>query len=203
MRSLFLKIPGVDVVEARLLDRETQKSAARSDDSSGCIWTHVVLGQKPHTVCSNSLDGSHTRNISQPLHKALSFRFQFEMEAAAQDLMAELRYRSNKDDAALIEQRDAVANALHALKHVRRQQHARILVPEVANDFEQLERRLRITRPEVGSSRKAICASFIKISATPSRCRIPCEKVATCLSATSASPACASAVLIRISRSAA
>ena len=103
-----------------------------------------MLGQKPHTVCSNSLDGSHTRNISQPLHKALSFRFQFDMEAAAQDLMAELRYRSNKHDAALIEQRDAVANALHALKHVRRQQHARILVPEVANDFEQLERRLRI-----------------------------------------------------------
>ena len=144
MRSLFLKIPGVDVVEARLLDRETQKSAARSDDSSGCIWTHVMLGQKPHPVCSNSLDSSHTRNISQPLHKALSFRFQFDMEAAAQDLMAELRYRSNKHDAALIEQRDAVANALHALKHVRRQQHARILVPEVANDFEQLERRLRI-----------------------------------------------------------
>ena len=44
------------------------------------------------------------------------------------------------------------------------------------------------SRPEVGSSRIAICASFIRISASPSRWRMPREKVATRLSATSGQP---------------
>ena len=34
------------------------------------------------------------------------------------------------------------------------------------------------SRPEVGSSRMAIETSFIRISARPSRCRMPREKVA-------------------------
>ena len=44
------------------------------------------------------------------------------------------------------------------------------------------------SRPEVGSSRIAICASFIRISASPSRWRMPRENVATRRSVTSASP---------------
>ena len=41
------------------------------------------------------------------------------------------------------------------------------------------------SRPDVGSSRIAICASFIRISASPSRWRMPREKVSTGRSATS------------------
>ena len=37
--------------------------------------------------------------------------------------------------------------------------------------------------PDVGSSRIAICAPFIRISASPSRCRMPREKVPTRFSA--------------------
>ena len=44
--------------------------------------------------------------------------------------------------------------------------------------------------PEVGSSRMAICAPFIRISASPRRWRMPRENVPTRLSANSASPTC-------------
>src|SRR5207253_2705807 len=67
LRGRVLEIPGVDCLQARLLDREAQKSAARGDDSSSRIWPHVAFGQKPHTVCARSLDGSHARDSSQPL----------------------------------------------------------------------------------------------------------------------------------------
>ena len=57
------------------------------------------------------------------------------------------------------------------------------------------------SRPEVGSSRMAICASFIRISASANRWRIPREKVCTGLSMTSGKPTLSSAALIRSSRS--
>ena len=121
LRGRVLEIPAVDCLQARLLDREAQKSAARGDDSSSRVWPHVTFGQKPHTVFARSLDGSHARHSSQPLGKALSFRLHFDVETAAQDLPAELRHRADKHDTAFVEQRDSVANALHVLKHMGRQ----------------------------------------------------------------------------------
>ena len=57
------------------------------------------------------------------------------------------------------------------------------------------------SRPEVGSSRIAISARLTMISASPSRCRMPREKVATRLCATSVSRTRDSASAMRSARS--
>ena len=76
--------------------------------------------------------------------ESLPFGFHLDAEAAAQHLASQLRDRADEHNVALIEQCDAVANALHPLEQVRRQQHAHALVFEIADDIEQLGGGLRI-----------------------------------------------------------
>ena len=64
--------------------------------------------------------------------------------AAAEHLAAQLGTRAEQHDVALAEQRDAVADALHAIEQMRRQQHRDVALLELADDLQQLDRRLRI-----------------------------------------------------------
>ena len=50
----------------------------------------------------------------------------------------------SEHDIALAEQRDPVAHALHAVEQMRRQQHRDVAMLEIADDLQQLQRRLRI-----------------------------------------------------------
>ena len=74
----------------------------------------------------------------------MPFRLDLDVETAAQHLAAELGDGAHEHDVAVIEQRDAVADALDPLEQMRRQQDAHPAVLEIANDREQFDGRLRI-----------------------------------------------------------
>ncbi len=84
---------------------------------------------------------------------------------------------TDEGDVAVIEQGDAIADALHPIEQVRRQQHRHAALLEIADDTRAAPAVACGSSPEVGSSRIAISASFIRISASPSRWRMPREKV--------------------------
>ena len=58
--------------------------------------------------------------------------------------MASSGTAAQQHDAAGLEQRDAIAHALHLIEQVRGQQHGDALVLELLDQVEELERRLRI-----------------------------------------------------------
>ena len=68
----------------------------------------------------------------------------FDHEAGAEHLHGKLRHRAHQHDMAALKQRDAVADPLHLVEHVRRQQHRNALGLELADQVEEFERRLRI-----------------------------------------------------------
>src|SRR5262245_1833727 len=111
-----LEVARIDSLEARLLDRQAQQPSAGCDHGSGCFRPYVVIGGEPPAVGSRRLDLLHARNRCEPLSEPLPFRFHLDAEAAAQHLAAEVGYRADQGNVALIEQRDAVADALHPLE---------------------------------------------------------------------------------------
>ena len=80
---------------------------------------------------------------------------------------------------------------------MRGQQNADALLPSANGSASSSSMLACGSRPLVGSSRMATRASFMTISARPSRWRMPREKVATFLSATSLKPTRASAAAMR------
>ena len=64
--------------------------------------------------------------------------------ARAQHLVGELDDGAHQGDLAVVEQRDAVANALHAIEQVRGQQHRDARLLEAADHLQQLEGGVRI-----------------------------------------------------------
>src|ERR1700704_2150918 len=144
LRFRILEIPGVDGLEARLLDREPEQPAAGRHHRRRSFRPHVaVRGEAPATGAGR-LDLLDARHLRQPLGEPLPFRLHLDVEAAAQHLPAELRHRADQRDIALVEQRDPVAHALHPLEQMRGEQNADAAVLELADDLEQLDRRLRV-----------------------------------------------------------
>src|SRR5215475_9082467 len=139
-----LEVAGVNRLEARLLDRQAQEAPAGCDHRGRGFRPHVARGQQQEAVGARRFDLLHPGDRCDAFGKALPFGFHLDAEAAAEHLAAELRHRADERDLALIEQRHAIANALHPLEQVRGQQHAHTTLFEVADDLEQLDGGLRV-----------------------------------------------------------
>src|SRR5215470_15733045 len=125
-----LEVTVVDHVETGRLDREPQQSAAGGDHGRGRIRAHVALGVDAHVIGRRGLHRFHARYGPQLLRKALPFGLDVDIVADPEDLAAELAHRAKERDVALVEQRHAVTNALHAVEQMRRQQHAHTTILE-------------------------------------------------------------------------
>ena len=70
-------------------------------------------------ICSTA---AHARNLGEVLGEPLPFRLHLDVVTAAEHLAAKFGDGAEQHDVALVEQRDAVADALHPLEQMRRQQ---------------------------------------------------------------------------------
>src|SRR2546430_3877419 len=118
-----LEVAGVNRLEARLLDRQTQQAPAGRHHRGRGLRPHVTGGQQSEAIGARRFHLSHPGDRRDAFGKALPFGFNLDAEAAAEHLAAELRHRADERDLALIEQRHAIANALHPFEQVRGQQH--------------------------------------------------------------------------------
>src|SRR5262245_462499 len=128
-----LEVTGVDRLQARLLDRKPEQATATADHRRCRLRPHVVVGCEPPAVRARWFDRLDARHRGKPLGEPLPFGFDLDAEPAAEDFAAELLHRADERDVAPGEQRDAVADTLHALEQVRRQQHAHANLLEAAN----------------------------------------------------------------------
>src|SRR6266850_5256494 len=66
-----LEIPGVDRLEARLIDREPQQPAAGLHDRGCCFRPHIAVGHQPQAIVGKHLDGTDARDglelLGEPL----------------------------------------------------------------------------------------------------------------------------------------
>src|SRR5882672_4532753 len=90
----LVEVGGVDRLETRLVDRKVQEPSAGRDHRGRSFRPHVAVGHQPPAVLSRGLDRLHARHGREPLAQALPFRLDPDAEAAAENLAAELRYRS-------------------------------------------------------------------------------------------------------------
>src|SRR5947209_5335225 len=139
-----LEVARVDRFQTRLLDRQAQQPPTGRDHRRRRFRPNVVVGEEQKPVRSGRLDPLHPRNSPDPFLEPLPLRFYLNTEAAAQYLASQLGHGADEHDISLTKQSDAIANALHPLKQVRRQQHAHPAVLEVANNVEQLGGCLRV-----------------------------------------------------------
>src|SRR5437763_8033837 len=127
-----LEVPRVDGFEARLLDRKAQQPAAGRNRRGRCFRADVAIGPQPHAIVADMLDLADARNGGEPLRQTEAFRFDLDVEAAAEHLASQRRNRADQPDAALAEQRHAVATALPAVGQARRPQKGDALLVDVA-----------------------------------------------------------------------
>ena len=114
-----VEVIGVDGFEARFLDRESQEASTGCNDGRRSFGAHVALRQQAHAVRPDLLDPAHARDLGKVLRQTPAvLRLDLDVEAAAQHLAAELRDRAHQHDAAFVEQRDAIADALHTLQQM-------------------------------------------------------------------------------------
>src|SRR5262245_45992330 len=134
----------VDQIETRGLDREAQKAPTRRDDGRGRIRADITFGIDTHVIRAGLLDRTHALQILELIEGTRAFGFQIDIIADAKHLLAELADGPKQRDFTLIEQRDAIANALHPIEQMRGQKHRDVAGLQVADDLQQLSGRLRV-----------------------------------------------------------
>src|SRR6478752_4854016 len=113
-----LEVARIDRFEARFLDRKAQEAPAGRYNRSRCFRPHVAVGKKQETLCSRRFDPLHARNSGDAFGEPLPLGFHLHAETAAEHLTAEVRHAADEGNVALIEQGDAIANALRQLEQV-------------------------------------------------------------------------------------
>ena len=144
---LALEEAGVDRIEARVVDRKPAQRAVGRHHRARRLRPHVAVGGQPIVVAPDPLHrltpGIAPSRASRSVSGA-RLRLDLDDEAGAEHLPREFRDRAHQHDAAALEQRDAVADALHLIEQMRRQQHRDALVLEALDHLQELEGRLRI-----------------------------------------------------------
>src|SRR5580704_980783 len=121
--GLGLEITRIDRFEARLLHAEEFQAALLGDDFRRRFRPHVAVGMQAQFADAGLLDTADARDQRQPFGKTGAVGFDIDRIAAAKYLPAEIGHGTHQRDLAAAEQRDAVADALHPLEQMRRQQH--------------------------------------------------------------------------------
>src|SRR5665213_13595 len=142
--GLAIEIVVVDRFQARLLDAEIFETAMHRHHFGGRLRAHVAIGVQAKLADPGLLHPAHTWNERQPLGEPGALRLDIDHVAGAEYLAAEFGHRTHQRDASGAEQGDAVTNALHALKQVRRQQNRHALRLEAADDAKEFAGRVRI-----------------------------------------------------------
>src|SRR5580698_667128 len=142
--GLRLEVTGIDRFQARLLNAEIFQPALHGDHFGGRFRPHVAIGLQPQLANAGLFDAADARNKREPLRKSGAVSFDIDDIAAAEDLPTEIRHRTHQRNLARAEQRNAIANTLHPLEQVRRQQNRHAFRLEATDDAEQLGGRVRI-----------------------------------------------------------
>src|SRR5665647_1277977 len=120
-----LEVTGVDRLQARLVERELLETAAGSHDFYGGFGAQIAVTGQTEAAGRRLHDATNPLQPRQPPGDiGAAIGFDFEGIAATQHLAAEFVDRPHQHNAAAIEQRDAVAHALHPVEQMRRQQDA-------------------------------------------------------------------------------
>ena len=90
---------------------------------SGRLRTHVAVGEQPDPVRARRFDLLDARNGLSRSASPSPFGLDLDTKAAAEHLTAEFADGAEQRDLTGVEQRDAVAHALHPIEQMRRQQH--------------------------------------------------------------------------------
>src|SRR5581483_105147 len=115
---LCLEVAIVDRLEARILNAQEFETALHGDDFGGGFRPHVTIGMQAQFADSGLLDAADAGNQSEPLGQPGAVSLDIDDITAAQNLTAEIGHRAHQGNLAGIEQRDAVANALHSFQQV-------------------------------------------------------------------------------------
>src|SRR6185312_15463594 len=129
-----LEVARVNVFETRMIERKLLEPPAGGDDFRRRVRPHVALAQKTPAAGLRLADVAHAGKRRQALAEIVAaVRFDLDRVAAAEHLTAELRDRPHEHDLPGIEQRDAVAHALHAVEQMRREKNAHARRLEIAD----------------------------------------------------------------------
>jgi hypothetical protein len=111
---------GVDRLKARLIDGQTEQPSTRCDGRRRSLRTHVPIRRQEETIVACLFDMAHTGHRGKSLGESLPFRLNLDTKTGtAKNLPAKLSDGSDECNAAFIEQGDAVAHALYAIKQMR------------------------------------------------------------------------------------
>src|SRR6202050_5022962 len=135
---LVFEVAGIDRLEARLLHAEIFQPALHGYHLSRSLRPHVTIGMQAQFSDACLLDAADARNKGEPLGKSRAVRLDVDHVAGAQHLATELRHRAHERDAPRAKQRHAIADALHPLEQVRRQQNRNALGLKAADDAKKL-----------------------------------------------------------------
>src|SRR5882724_4300011 len=113
-----LEVAVVDLVKTGRLDRKPQQPATGCDHGRGRIRAHVALGVDAHVIAGHGLHRFHARYGPELVRKALPFGLDIDIVSNAENLAAEFTHRAEELNVALVEQRHAVTDALHAVEQM-------------------------------------------------------------------------------------
>src|SRR5579859_3578583 len=139
-----LERASVDLLQARLVDRQPPQRSAHGNDGARRIGPHVALGGHAVAIGRQCLDLGHAGNSRELSRNAATPGLDLDDEARAEYLHRKLGDRTHHRDAAGLEQRDAVADALYLVEQMRGQEHRGAAALELRDQLEELDRRLRI-----------------------------------------------------------
>src|SRR5579864_2095349 len=114
-----LKKSRVDRLEARFLNAEIFEAAVHRHHFDRRFGAHIPVGMQAYLADADLLDAADTRDQRQPIGERRAVGLDIDHVAAAEHLASELGDRTHQRDAAVIEQCDAVAHALHSLEQMR------------------------------------------------------------------------------------
>jgi len=142
--ALSLEVVRVDLFQAGLQVGQPGQRPSGHHDVAGDRRAHVAIGDDAPGAFTRRQDLLHAFDAAQRGGNVDTGRLHEKRMARAQHLVGKLDDRAHQGDLALVEQRHAVANALHPVEQVRRQQHrnARLLQPP--DHLQELEGGVRV-----------------------------------------------------------
>src|SRR5262245_33447259 len=115
---LALEVAVVDRIQARLLDRDAQQPTAAVDHRRSALGAYVGFGEQPHPSRRGLLHRTNAGHGREFFLESVALRLDVDRIAAAEHLASELSHRADQRDVSRLEQRDAVADALHPVEQV-------------------------------------------------------------------------------------
>src|SRR3569832_2453460 len=143
--ALRLEVARIDGLEARPVERELMQMTAGGDNDRGSFAAHVALAHHAPAPRRRLRYAAHARKPGEPVGNMRAARgLDLDDIATTKHHTTKHNNRAHERDLPAIEERDAVAHALHAVEQMRRQDDGHALRLERADEVEQVDARLRV-----------------------------------------------------------